>query len=332
LTDKKTFGAYIRERRMAKKYSQKDLAELLFITEGAVSKWERGITYPDISLISGICRVLEISEHELITASTDTEARKQQQEARRFRIIRNVWFWVPTLSYLVALVVCLICNLAVSHTLSWFFIVLTALLCAYSFVPTYTFFFQCAKLPVFLATSFISICLLLFTCGVYTGTVFWVPTACIGVLMGYTLLFVPILLAKTKLRFLITFAFLFVLTVLLLCSIRIWQPFLFGESVMMTLYGFLPVLLCCVICLFRFDGFLKAGTCITLCTIAYYVTGHVVNTLFGITENHYQVDFQNWEQCVTGNIHLICLLSFLTIAAVFVSIGVYRVKRRRSGD
>ena len=329
MTDKKTFGAFIKDRRTAKNYSQRDLAELLFVTEGAVSKWERGISYPDISLISEICRVLEISEHELITASTDTAARKQQQEARKFRVIRNVWFWVPTLSYMVALLVCFICNLAVSHTLSWFFIVLTALLCAYSFIPTYTSFFHYPKLPVFTVTSFVSICLLLLTCGIYTGTAFWVPTACIGVLMGYTLLFVPILLAKTKFRFLLTFTLTLILTCLLLFSVRIWQPFLFGKSILIAFYAFLPVLLCCAVCLLRFDGFLKTGACIALCAIAYYFTGHVVNGLFGITENHYQVDFHNWKQYTNGNVHLIILLSFLFLAAVFTAIGIYRAKKHR---
>ena len=331
MTDKKTFGAFIKDRRTAKHYSQKDLAELLFVTEGAVSKWERGISYPDISLISEICRVLEISEHELITASTDTAARKQQQEACQFRVIRNVWFWVPTLSYATALVVCFICNLAASHTLSWFYIVLTALLCAYSFIPTYTSFFHYPKLPVFVFSSFASICLLLLTCGIYTGTAFWVPTACIGVLMGYTLLFVPILLAKTKVRFLLSFTLTWILTCLLLFSIRIWQPFPFGKSILIAFYAFLPVLLCCAVCLLRFDGFLKTGACIALCTIAYYFSGHVVNGLFGITETHYQVDFQNWEQCLSGNVHLIVLLSCLFLAAVFTAIGIYRVKKHRLG-
>ena len=55
MTDKKTFGSYIKAKRIEKNYSQKDLAELLFVSEGAVSKWERGVTYPDITLISEIC-------------------------------------------------------------------------------------------------------------------------------------------------------------------------------------------------------------------------------------------------------------------------------------
>ena len=57
---------------------------MLFVTEGAVSKWERGVSYPDITLISDICRVLDITEHELITASIDTDARKMKHD----------WFFV----------------------------------------------------------------------------------------------------------------------------------------------------------------------------------------------------------------------------------------------
>ena len=64
MTDKKSFGLYIKQKRIEKNYSQKDLSEMLYVSEGAVSKWERGVSYPDITLISDICRVLDISEHE----------------------------------------------------------------------------------------------------------------------------------------------------------------------------------------------------------------------------------------------------------------------------
>ena len=160
MIDKKTFGSFIKIKRTEKNYSQKDLAEMLFITEGAVSKWERGVSYPDITLISDICRVLDISEHELITASTDTDTRKMKHEARKFRVIRGAWFWVPTISYAVALIICFICNLAVNHTLSWFFIVLSALLCAYTFVPTVTCFIESKKLLAFSVSTYLSVCLL----------------------------------------------------------------------------------------------------------------------------------------------------------------------------
>ncbi len=332
MTDKKTFGSFIKIKRTEKNYSQKDLAEMLFVTEGAVSKWERGVSYPDITLISDICRVLEISEHELITASTDTDTRKMKHESRKFRVIRGTWFWVSTTSYVVALLTCFICNLAVNHTLSWFFVVLTALLCAYSFIPTFTSFFKSKKLLIFTATSFISICLLLFTCAVYTNTSFWFPTACIGTLMGYTLLFLPMLLSKTKIkivRFLISFVLTFFFTISLLLSINAFHPFMLTPAILMTCYGFIPVLLCCVICMFHFDSFMKAGICILLSTTVYYFTGHIVNHLFSLTENHYQIDFYNWGQYTSGNVLFIVLLSFLLVSAVFIGIGVFRICQKK---
>ena len=45
MTDKKIFGSFVKTKRIEKNYSQKDLAELLFVTEGAVSKWERGVSH-----------------------------------------------------------------------------------------------------------------------------------------------------------------------------------------------------------------------------------------------------------------------------------------------
>ena len=234
---------------------------MLFVTEGAVSKWERGVSYPDITLIADICRVLDISEHELITASTDSDARKIKHEARNFRVIRSAWFWIPTISYAVALLTCFICNLAVNHTLSWFFIVLSALLCAYTFVPTVTYFFKSKKLLIFSVSTYLSICLLLFTCAVYTNGLYWLPVACIGTLMGYILVFGTILLSKTKLsrfKFVLAFTAVLVLTILLLLCVYSWQPFMLGSAILITIYAYIPVIFCTVICMFSFDGFFKS--------------------------------------------------------------------------
>ena len=333
MTDKKTFGAFIKTKRAEKYYSQKELADLLFVTEGAISKWERGISYPDITLLSDICRVLDISEHELITASTDTDTRKMKQEARKFRVIRSTWIRVPTISYAVALLTCFICNLAVNHTLSWFFIVLSALVCAFTFVPTVTFLFEEKKLLAFSVSTFLSVCLLLFTCAVYTKNLSWVLTACIGVLIGYVLLFVPLLLSKHSLspyKFVISFAAACVLTLLLLWNIHTWQPFKLGAGMLMTVYGFIPAILSACICTLRFDAFLKAGVCTLLGTVLYYFAGYVTNALFGLTEDRYTVDFYNWEPCISGNIHCLCLMFLLLLCAVFFVIGILRVRKKES--
>lgn len=327
MTDKKTFGSFIKAKRLEKNYSQKDLAELLFVTEGAVSKWERGISYPDITLVSDICRVLDISEHEFITASTDTETRKLKREAEIFRKIRGAWIWVPTVLYAVALVVCFICNLAFNHTLSWFFIVLSSLLCAYSFIPTFTWIFEKQKFLVFTVTTYVSIALLLFTCAVYTNGMYWFMTSCIGVLMGYVLVFLPIVLSKTKLfryRFIFSFLSEFVLTVLLLLNVNVWYPFSLARAIAITAYGFLPLIFCTVVCLFDFDGFLKAGICTLFTAVIFYFTNYVAGLLFGVTGNQYQVDFNDWERCINGNIYLLCLLAFSLLGVAFIAVGIAR--------
>ncbi len=328
MTDKKSFGLYIKQKRIEKNYSQKDLSEMLYVSEGAVSKWERGVSYPDITLISDICRVLDISEHELITASNDTDARKIKQEARNFRLIRGTWFWVPTISYAIALLICFICNIAVNHTLSWFFIVLTSLLCAYTFVPNITCFCKSKKLLVFSVSTYLSICLLLFTCAVYTGGLSWFLTACIGILIGYELLFVPILLSKTKIsryKFIISFLAAHVLTILLLLNINIWHPFMAVTAILVTCYAFAPVYFCAIFFLLRLDVFLKTGVCIALSSIAFYFVEYIVDLLFGTNASSYQVNFYDWSEYLEGNISLISLLSLLFLSSVFIAISIYRV-------
>ena len=52
-------GAFIAERRKAKGWSQKDLAGVLQVTDKAVSRWERGAGYPDVTLLKPLALALE---------------------------------------------------------------------------------------------------------------------------------------------------------------------------------------------------------------------------------------------------------------------------------
>ena len=331
MTDKKTFASFIKARRIEKNYSQKNLAEKLFVTESAVSKWERGISYPDITLISEICRALDISEHELITASTDTNARKIKRDAQKFYIIRNTWILVPTILYAFSLIVFFICNLAINHTLSWFYVVGSSLICAYTFIPTITYFFKTKKLLVFTVSTYLSVCLLLFTCSVYTDNFSWIVTACIGVLIGYVLFFLPVLLNKTKLspfKFLISFSLILLLTIALLTNNYFIYRFNLTSAILITLYSFSPVIFCAIICVLRFNGFLKAGFCTLFCALICYFLDYIVNLLFGMNENNYHVNFNNWKEYINGNLYLIFLIAFLFISAVFIGIGFIRTRKK----
>ena len=48
MIEKNMLGKFIRTKREEARLSQKQFAEQLFVTESAVSKWERGVNYPDI--------------------------------------------------------------------------------------------------------------------------------------------------------------------------------------------------------------------------------------------------------------------------------------------
>ena len=102
-----------------------------------------------------------------------------------------------------------------------------------------------------------------------------------------------------------------------------------GSAILITIYAYIPAIFCTVICMFSFDGFFKAGICTFVASCVYYCMGYVTNALFGLSENHYEVDFHNWPQCVTGNVHLIIITAMLFISAVLFAIGFLRARNNK---
>lgn len=60
-------GATIRRLREKRNLKQSDLAQLLGVSDKAVSKWETGKGYPDITLLEPIAAALEVSVMELLS-------------------------------------------------------------------------------------------------------------------------------------------------------------------------------------------------------------------------------------------------------------------------
>ena len=58
MEDKRTLGEYIAQRRRALGMTQRQFAEKLYVTDSAVSKWERGLGSPDVSLLAGLSEAL----------------------------------------------------------------------------------------------------------------------------------------------------------------------------------------------------------------------------------------------------------------------------------
>ena len=70
--DAKMLGNKIAQLRKEKGLTQKQLAELLHVTDGAVSKWERGMNYPDLSLLEPITLALGTDLPCLLSLETST--------------------------------------------------------------------------------------------------------------------------------------------------------------------------------------------------------------------------------------------------------------------
>ena len=59
-------GKYIAEKRKALGLTQKQLAEKLNMSDKSVSKWERGICLPDVSIYMELYNILRISINEFL--------------------------------------------------------------------------------------------------------------------------------------------------------------------------------------------------------------------------------------------------------------------------
>lgn len=79
--DAKIFGAFIAECRKEKNMTQADLAMKLNVTDKAVSRWERGIGFPDINTIEPLASALEISVLELMKSERVMSNEVTKEEA-----------------------------------------------------------------------------------------------------------------------------------------------------------------------------------------------------------------------------------------------------------
>ena len=60
------FGEFVSKIRKEKNLTQKELAEQLYVTDKTVSKWERGLSMPNVALLIPIAEILEVTVTELL--------------------------------------------------------------------------------------------------------------------------------------------------------------------------------------------------------------------------------------------------------------------------
>ena len=192
MESKKTFGEYIRERRKELGMTQKEFSERLYVTESAVSKWERGMSYPDITLLLDICAALDVTEHELLTASVDTQKRSAERMAEKYqRLTRGfcVFMCIILGGVLLGFGIAAI----VSRDL-WFLpiaaasVMIAASLTLLPFLLARRAEWEPYKWAVSLAGMVGSVELLILLCCLRSGSMEWFPAVALCILFGSSLL------------------------------------------------------------------------------------------------------------------------------------------------
>ena len=101
--DLKKIGKFIADCRKEKNITQEQLAEKLYITDRAVSKWERGLSLPDADKMLDLCNILDINVNELLSGEKiDMKDDKKktdellielakQEELKNKKIMTNMW-------------------------------------------------------------------------------------------------------------------------------------------------------------------------------------------------------------------------------------------------
>ena len=131
-------GKFIAGYRKEKGLTQAQLAEKLNITDRAVSKWETGKCMPDSSIMLELCNILGVTVNELLSGEriemNNYEEkvnenlielkRKDENNMSKNAVISIIY----TITMVIGILVCCICDVAISGTLTWSLIVLSSIL------------------------------------------------------------------------------------------------------------------------------------------------------------------------------------------------------------
>lgn len=142
--ENKKIGQFIAELRKEKQMTQKELAEKLHITDKAVSKWERGLSCPDISLLAPLADILGITTSELLNGEKSSVVSKDMESSvdnalqyaekattSRLKSIQSICAVGYSALLFVGIIVCAICDLAISGTFTWSLYPISAIIFAW---------------------------------------------------------------------------------------------------------------------------------------------------------------------------------------------------------
>lgn len=345
-----SFGRFLRQNRQEKKLTQKELAKLLFVSESTVSKWENDAARPDIALLPRLSQIFGVSEHELITASIDNEARQQKLQAKKWRALSMTWSLFFYIAYAIALIPCFICDLAINKRLSWFWIVLSALLLAFTFtnLPKLIKKHKLIFVPL---SMYLALLLLLGVCCIYSkGNWFFIPA--FSVLLGLVIIFAPIYITKyhlfakiRKFNDFVSIAIDFIVLNILLIVINVytiangnnnWWYLKIAFPIVLGIYLGLNLLVS--VRFLRINRCIKTSIILCLINVFLYAPSIFIKVKNPSLQkkiddmNVFKANLFSWEvdKTLENNIHLIVCLTLLLLSIVFLIIGLICHCRRRN--
>ena len=343
------FGLFFKEKRQEKNLTQKQIANILFVTESAVSKWEKGVAHPDITLLPKLSEILGVSEHELITASLDNKSREEKSMAKKWKILSLSWNWFFYIAYGIAILTCFICNLSINKTLDWFWIVVSALLLAFSFTNLPKLI-KNHKLLLIPLSNYLCFCILIAVCAIYTnGNWFFIPAT--AVLLGLAIIFMPIYISKYKVfskirkyNDFVSIAIDFLMLNILLIAVDFYafsnnftqNHWYLSIAVPITIVAYLILNLFLCVRFLRTNKLIKTSIILFIINILYILCPLIkfdnlaVQNEFELL-NILKANFLNWsnEIAIERNVHLIIFLTILTVALIFMIFGVVKHLKKK---
>lgn len=127
------FGTYIQSRRKDLGMTQQELADLVGVTNKAVSKWERGQSIPDIALFKSIAKHLDVEIIDLLSAGDlqDSEQiekkevssimEKALEAVQNFNLkkIIQVSYYIAMVGCVIGLITTILVDFVLSGTMTW---------------------------------------------------------------------------------------------------------------------------------------------------------------------------------------------------------------------
>jgi len=141
-------GQFIAKCRREKGLTQARLAEQLNITDRAVSKWETGKSMPDSAIMLELCGILGVTVNELLSGEkVNMENAENYQENYQKKAEENlialkkrdennlsknmVVSIIFSAAFAIGIMVCAICDIAISGTLTWSLIPISSIIFAW---------------------------------------------------------------------------------------------------------------------------------------------------------------------------------------------------------